>query len=490
MESVKAARKLSPAPTLLLTGTSAAFVNQRPSRVAITDPSAPRAITTTSAAPLRTSASAKSAVSPRVLSRLAASVSASCSSILRTKTGRGGSAARASVAPDVSSTSRPPRRASRAASVAGRSWASPGGRLPDSTTIAPAPAALTTARVAASPLVFVQCGPGMTNRYWPPLVRSVTARLSRVSPGPGKGTQAIPPRSSTPASRTPDAPPIATHAPASPPSRWILPLTLVPPSPGSARGSSQRSLGPGRTTSAEVARSSAGFSVTVRIGIISALPTVSLRANQWRCKGRDLAEHELVGRGHITEAVTLGLDEARRGERHVVADERDPLAGDHAEDLAPGRGRSRLVGVELHLPVGAGERPDRVVGRIGGDHQRLAAVLHHEGEVPGRVAEGRNRGDPGGDRAAVGEHRGPLGEGAHVLVEELVRCPGPVVVFDGPRGVARVGEGRRALGRHATDVVGVHVGQHDHVHVAGRVSGRRQRGRDPGRVGAGIEEDQ
>ena len=142
----------------------------------------------------------------------------------------------------------------------------PGGFDPDTTTQPPARAASAMAAMVLASWVMCHSGPGITKRYWPPVARSVTASDWRVSPGAVRRSTLSPAAFSMSAMRWPVAPPRATIAVDWPPMILIARLTLMPPPPGSTTGLSQRSLRSGTTLSAAVDRSSAGFSVTVRIG--------------------------------------------------------------------------------------------------------------------------------------------------------------------------------------------------------------------------------
>ena len=100
-----------------------------------------------------------------------------------------------------------------------------------------------------------------------PVAASVTVSDWRVSPGPSRARNVTPSARISPASRSPVSPPRATSARLSPPSARIARLTFSPPPPGSSAGSLQRSFSPGTSWATSVAMSSAGFSVSVRMGV-------------------------------------------------------------------------------------------------------------------------------------------------------------------------------------------------------------------------------
>jgi len=218
------------------------------------------------ATPDRTSACAKSALPARVGKGWPARSSASSVSMRSAKSGAScRPAARRRAGPEVSRISRARRRASRRDRRAGKSSGRPGGWLPLRMTKPPGCAAAAIAVSAAAARALVQAGPGSISRYCPPVLRSVTASDCRVSPGPSKGATGTRSAWSRVSRCCPVGPATATKAVALPPRMRIARATLMPPPPGSRLGASQRSFGPGRTSAAEVARSSEGFSVTVRI---------------------------------------------------------------------------------------------------------------------------------------------------------------------------------------------------------------------------------
>ena len=148
----------------------------------------------------------------------------------------------------------------------GKSSVTPGGKLPENTTSAPAGVILRIVVKAASAIGMSQMGPGITKRYCLFVSVSETDRLWRVSPAIcctarfGRSFRSISCKA------IPALPPRATNGVVVPPSSATTRETLIPPPPGSRRGSAQRSFGPASTASTWVARSRAGFNVIVMIG--------------------------------------------------------------------------------------------------------------------------------------------------------------------------------------------------------------------------------
>ena len=188
-------------------------------------------------------------------------------------------------------------------------------------------------------------------------------------------------------------------------------------------------------------------------------------------------------------ALAPGLDEPHAGERHVIADQRHPVGGGHAEDLLAGRGRLGLLDVEAHLPVGIGQRPDIVVGRVGHQQDLLAAGIQHVDHVTRRVPEGRHSGDTRHDAVAVAHELELLGEGRHLGGHRFVGLGGPVVVVDLAADIAcvRIGQVAGVVGQTA-DVVAVHMGDDDDRDVARRDPGGLQSGSGAGGAEARVEQ--
>ena len=173
----------------------------------------------------------------------------------------------------------------------------------------------------------------------------------------------------------------------------------------------------------------------------------------------------------------------------MIADERDPVGGDHAEELLAGLGGGGLVRVEADFPFRVGQRPDVVVGGVGHQEHLLAARFHHVDHVARGMAEGGHAGDAGGHAAAITDELEAVGEGFHLACEGLVVGAVPVVELDLAGDVARIriGQVARIVG-HAADMVAVHVGDDDHGHVGGHDACRFQRGGGAGGAEAGVEE--
>ena len=198
--------------------------------------------------PRFTRSCAKSALSARAGRVRPASSSASRSSIRSTSTGFAPAVNNwCSALPEVSTKNRARVRAIFVASRAGKSSGTPGGWLPDSTTMPFSGAAFAIRSITFVTSLADQVGPGMTKRYCSPVAASVTVRLCRVSPGAGKGARPIPCSASRCMTLSPVGPPSATKAVEWPPSAEIARLTFSPPPPGSVSGRVQRSLRSGAT---------------------------------------------------------------------------------------------------------------------------------------------------------------------------------------------------------------------------------------------------
>ena len=133
-----------------------------------------------------------------------------------------------------------------------------------------------------------------------------------------------------------------------------------------------------------------------------------------------IAEHQLIARRHEAKTLTLRLDIANRGEGHVIADEGHAVRGDLAEDPSARFCGHGLVGVVLHIPVGVGERPDVMIGRVGRHDQHLSPAINDITHVAGRMAEGFHREHTGNRAAAVVQKGEFLGQGRDIG-SELVR---------------------------------------------------------------------
>ena len=183
-----------------------------------------------------------------------------------TSTGMDDPARARSASPEVSTSSRARPSLSLTVSICSNPGAMPGGFDPDTTTQPPASAASAMAAMVPASCVMCHSGPGMTNRYCPPVARSVTASDWRVSPGAVRRSTLSPAAFSMSAMRWPVAPPRATIAVDWPPMILIARLTLMPPPTASCPTSSCAATSRSSIRAAAVDRSSAGFSVTVRMG--------------------------------------------------------------------------------------------------------------------------------------------------------------------------------------------------------------------------------
>ena len=94
---------------------------------------------------------------------------------------------------------------------------------------------------------------------------------------------------------------------------------------------------------------------------------------------------ELIGLRNVAEAFRLLLDEADGGERHVEAEEGNPVGGDHIEDAPPGFGGLSLIHIEADFPVRTADGQDIVIGGIAGHDKLLAVRFQMKHEMAGRV---------------------------------------------------------------------------------------------------------
>ena len=173
----------------------------------------------------------------------------------------------------------------------------------------------------------------------------------------------------------------------------------------------------------------------------------------------------------------------------MIADERDAVGGDHAEHGFAGGGGGGFVGVEFHLPVWFRQRPDVMVGRVGGDRKLLTAAFQHEDHVTRCVTCRHYRSDAGG-------HGTPFIKERHLVVQRrdiggklLAWGHRPVVMLHRAGDISGVGKYRPVGTLQPADMIWVHVSQNDDIHLIRRNPRSREGGGDAIGRHAGVKQD-
>jgi len=110
--------------------------------------------------------------------------------------------------------------------------------------------------------------------------------------------------------------------------------------------------------------------------------------------------------------------------------------------------------------------------------------------MAGRMAECGHAGHTGDNIVAITDKGHHVSHRAHVCLETLVFGTGPVVVLDLTGHITGIRECRHAVGHQPTDVVAMHMGQHDDIDLIGGITCGRDRG-DCGRaVQSGVKQNE
>lgn len=154
----------------------------------------------------------------------------------------------------------------------------------------------------------------------------------------------------------------------------------------------------------------------------------------------------------------------------MVTNERQTFRREHIEDTLSGFNRHFLVDIKGNMPVGALQGDDRVIGRIGNQHQRLSTRLHSERQMTWRMAISTHRMNARDNLLAIIDESRFFGEWLHVLFHHLrngfsrrLKTPRicPEVKFLLTGNVTRIRESRLTIFHQAANVIGVKMAEYN-----------------------------